>query len=192
MREEFNQVKALLQSAARSARASHDSIADVREKVMPQYVDRETKVFADQLKNNMSQYREQVMEQIDFVEKSIKNRMLIDPKLYNKDVADLMFMLKPEQEEVARLAEQFAGNETMQRVIRKYCAENDLKHANLPKSGADKLQAVKKIRQDLDYVFACAGEPVSRDNRAGDSYLQTFCEKFETVFAEQLESIGNA
>lgn len=192
MRAEFNQVKALLQGAARSSRASHDSIADVRAKVMPQYVDRETKVYADQLKNNMAQYREQVMEQIDFVEKSIKNRMLIDPKMYNKDVADLMFMLKPEQEEVERLAEQFAGNETMQRVIRKYCAENDLKHANLPKSGADKLQAVKKIRQDLDYMFACAGEPVSSNNRAGDSYLQTFSEKFETVFAEQLESIGNA
>ena len=77
----------------------------------------------------------------------------------------------------------------MQRVIRKYCAENNLNHANLPKSGADKLQAVKKIRQDLDYVFACAGEPVGGDNRAGDSYLQAFSEKFETVFAEQLKII---
>lgn len=124
------------------------------------------------------------------MEATIKKDSMLDPKNYNKDVVDLIRTMKPGAEELEAIAEQFKGNDTMIRVFRKYCEENEV-CAKLPTCSLDKLKNAEMLRHDVEYILDLAGEPISATNRYGDSQLQHFATNFETFFADRISAIGD-
>lgn len=190
MRHELENVKTILQKAAASSRIYHESIAHVRRTCKPELILKETETFAKSLKEAMEKAKLEIRDQLGGMEARIKKNAMLDPKNYNRDVVDLIRTMKPGAEELEAIAEQFKGNDTMIRVFRKYCEDNEV-CANLPACSLDKLKSAELLRHDVEYILDLAGEPTSATNKYGDAQLQHFAENFETVFADRISTIGN-
>ena len=190
MRHELENVRAILQKAASSARMYHENIAHVRRTCKPDVILKETETFSKPLKESMEKAKADIREQLGDMEATIKKNSMLDPKNYNKDVVDLIRTMKPGAEELEAIAEQFKGNDTMIRVFHKYCEENQV-CAKLPTCSLDKLKNAEMLRNDVEYILDLAGEPTSATNMYGDAQLQHFAENFETVFADRISTIGN-
>ena len=189
MRYELENVRAILQKAASSARMYHEHIAHVRRTCKPDVILKETETFSKPLKESMEKAKAEIREQLGGMEATIKKNAMLDPKRYNKDVVDMIRTMKPGAEELEAIAEQFEGNDTMLRFFHKYCEENKV-CAKLPACSFDKLKNAEMLRHDVEYILDLAGEPTSATNKYGDVQLQHFAENFETVFADRISVIG--
>lgn len=189
MRYELENVRAILQKAASSARMYHENIAHVRRTCKPDVILKETETFSKPLKESMEKAKVEIREQLGVMEATIKKNATLDPKSYNKDVVDLIRTMNPGAEELEAIAEQFKGNDTMLRFFRKYCEENEV-CAKLPACSLDKLKNAEMLRHDVEYILDLAGEPTSATNKYGDAQLQHFADNFETVFADRISVIG--
>ena len=190
MRQEIKNVKTILQRAASGARMYHENIERIRRTCRPDVITQESKPFAELLLESMQKAREEITAEFLSLETSIKNRMTINAKDYNKDTVELIKILAPDVDELEAIAKQFEGNETMLRLFRKYCDDQQM-IANLPLCGVDRLKAIRGMRDDIVYILSLAGEPTSATNRYGDSQLQHFAENFEKVFDNQIQAIGD-
>jgi bifunctional ADP-heptose synthase (sugar kinase/adenylyltransferase) len=189
MKTEFEKLKEVMQKAAAASKIYHESIAEVRRTRKPEHIVRETNELAKLLKDVIEKATVAAMVNIDEMEADIRKQSILDPKAYNKEIMDLVFMLKPDAKELEQIAQQFDGNETMLRAFRKYCDDNTV-NAKLPLCGNDKLKLLDTMRQDIKYIFACAGEPTSEMNRYGDEILQHWAANFESVLADKIATLG--
>ena len=190
MRQEIQNVKTILQKAAKGARMYHENIAKIRRTCRPEVILQETKPFADLLIESMGKAREEITTEFSSLETYIKNRMTINSKDYNKDTVELINLLTPDADELETIAKQFEGNETMLRFFYKYRDDHQLT-ASLPPCGPGRLKQIGRMRDDILYVLSLASEPTSATNKYGDLQLQHFAENFEKVFDDQIQAIGD-
>ena len=189
MRNEIEDVRAILQRTAAGAKTYHEQIAHVRNTCKPEVIMQETKPYAAALSQLADKAKEEITSVFSGLEKSIKSKMVISAKDYNKDTVELVKLLSPDTEELEAIAQQFAGNETMLRFFQQYNNEHEL-CASLPVSGADRLKALRLMQGDIAWGLDIAGRPTSEENRYGDACLQSFAENFEKVFEDRIEIIG--
>lgn len=190
MRQEIQNVKTVLQKAAKGARMYHENIEHIRRTCRPDVILQESRPFADLLIEAMQKAREEISTEFSSLETYIKNRMTINAKDYNKDTVELIKLLTPDVDELEAIAKQFEGNETMLRIFHKYRDDHQMV-ANLPLCGVDRLKELRRMRDDIVYILSLAGEPTSATNKYGDSQLQHFAENFEKVFGNQIQMIGD-
>ena len=190
MRQELQNVKTVLQKAAKGARMYHENIEHIRKTCRPEVILQESKPFADLLLEAMKKVQEEITAEFSSLETYIKNRMTINSKDYNKDIVELIKLLTPDVDELEAIAKQFEGNETMLRFFHKYRDDHQM-IADLPLCGVDRLKVVRRMRDDIVYILSLAGEPTSATNKYGDAQLQHFAENFDSVFGDQIQMIGD-
>lgn len=191
MRFELENVKEIMQKAARSAGTYNENISHVRRTCRPEVVAAETEVYAKQLRASMEKAKAEAFAQLDELAETIKKKSRLNIQNYRADIVEFFKTMKPGAEDLEAIAKQFEGNETMLQFFHRYREENEM-IAELPMCFADKLKHIRPIRDDVGYAFNYAGEPFHVEkNRTGHTMLQHWSENFETVFADRIKAIGD-
>ena len=119
----------------------------------------------------------------------LQNAIVIRGEDYDASAMAAIKELKPDAAELSKIAQNYVGNETMLRALKKYCADNKVT-AELPHSGESKIQAVDLMRGDIRYVLGLTANADYMQNRYGADLLRSHAENFDLVFENRISVIG--